>query len=161
MDSSNGLYQITVMLCFIEMSLSLECWHCIGDMCNIHPSEVDNAETRSCSTEESCQKVYYLGEYKGEIYESTVRSCSSGVCVDRNDFENCTRDLQENPGCMRRLCCNQNKCNGEGHVSWSHAVIPAILTSILQCLWISWRMLPICDTKLFIPVQRFENLYHI
>ena len=62
------------------------------------------------------QKVFYLGHYDGKTYESTVRSCSAGPCVERNDFENCTRDIKENPGCMQRSCCNQaNNCNGASH----------------------------------------------
>jgi len=137
MYSCNRLYQIAVIFGFMDIILGLECWHCIGDACNVHPSEVDNAEIKSCSSDESCQKVYYLGEYKGNLYESTVRSCSSGVCVHRNDFENCTRDMQENPGCMRRLCCNQNKCNGSDCIFCNSTVISSIVISIMLCLWIS------------------------
>jgi len=127
-----NVYEVLVIFTLIGSSCCLHCWHCIGDMCNEHPSSVESASSRSCSNGEICQKVYYMGMYDGKSYESTVRSCSSGECIGRNDFENCTRDVKENPGCMQRLCCDDsNNCN----ISTSlHAtnIYHILMTSVLS-----------------------------
>ena len=45
-------------------------------------------------------------------YKSTVRGCSPG-CTPRDDFLNCTTQLKNSRGCIRKDCCNDNDlCNG-------------------------------------------------
>ena len=61
------------------------------------------------------QKVYFKAkapDLDDVYYESTVRSCSVGHCQNRDDFHNCSTTLLENPGCMKRFCCDKwDLCN--------------------------------------------------
>ncbi len=61
------------------------------------------------------QKVFYkVRPLNGPAIpdESVTRSCSAGVCEEKNDFLNCTDDKLENPGCSQRFCCEDNDlCN--------------------------------------------------
>ncbi len=61
------------------------------------------------------QKVFYkVRPLNGPAIpdESVTRSCSAGVCEEKNDFLNCTYDKLENPGCSQRFCCEDNDlCN--------------------------------------------------
>ena len=84
----------------------------------------------------SLQKVQYkVKAPKGDVvYESTVRSCSADICESRNDFVNCSKDMLENPGCMRRYCCTEDMCNWAPRVDYKFTLISMFLTLVISML---------------------------
>ena len=77
------------------------------------------------------QKVYFKAKDPEEevYYESTVRSCSVGHCQTRDDFHNCSNVKLENPGCMKRFCCDiGDLCNA------AQALVPGGVNNLI--LWV-------------------------
>ena len=88
------------------------------------------------------QKVYYkvFSESDNRVYESTVRSCSLGQCVPRDDFRNCTQDKLVFPGCVRKDCCqNTNLCNAAPCADYAHLTI-LLMTSFTTSYAVAERL---------------------
>ena len=86
------------------------------------------------------QKVYYKVMKVGKsdsFYESIVRTCSVGRCYQRDDFVNCTLDKLENPGCTKRLCCNDRDLCNQATSNAKHTLLHILPYFIL--LTILWR----------------------
>lgn len=117
----------------------IHCWHCIGDNCDLDPTDNYRAYKRHCNPGQHCQKVYYEMFYEMKaapslLCQSTVRGCSTD-CVPKNDFINCSHDLRTTRGCVRKDCCaDADLCNA-GSTLTSLTLLYAVLTILCLLLY--------------------------
>lgn len=126
--------RITTVLLLIVSSDCLRCWHCIADNCVDDPSDNYKASEKLCRYGQFCQKVYFeMVEETGEgnvIHKSTVRGCSTD-CIERNDFLNCTEQLKNSRGCVRKHCCD------DGDLCNSASDLPTFVQSLFYTVILS------------------------